>query len=81
LPDASVSGEHAALAIENDAIVVRDLGSRNGTYLGRSKSAIRTRRLPFGQTIRVGAYYLRLLSPDAPHVDREDLRTEPLAEA
>ena len=43
VPGAMVSGNHVSVAQEADALVVRDLGSRNGTWL----------RLPPGAMVRV----------------------------
>ncbi|MEM6797575.1 MAG: FHA domain-containing protein, partial [Acidobacteriota bacterium] len=37
LPEATVSRRHARLRVRSDALQVEDVGSRNGTWLGRSR--------------------------------------------
>jgi predicted component of type VI protein secretion system len=52
LKDTSISAEHCEFVKENDALIVRDIGSSNGTYVnGRRVQAV---RLFNGDVIRVG---------------------------
>jgi pSer/pThr/pTyr-binding forkhead associated (FHA) protein len=50
--DPSVSRQHARLQVEEGALVVRDLGSSNGTYVNDRE--VRTRKLKHGDVLRVG---------------------------
>lgn len=52
LEDDSVSREHCQLVYTNEGYVLRDLGSRNGTYVNQEPVIVRT--LKSGDTIRVG---------------------------
>ncbi|MEZ4228978.1 MAG: sigma 54-interacting transcriptional regulator [Polyangiaceae bacterium] len=69
LRDRRVSRKHAELALRNGRVVLRDVGSRNGTLVGQSK--IKEIELPLGAVIRVGdtllgvhpRWYTRELSP------------------
>ncbi len=59
LPDATVSKDHAEISRRGDALVVRDLGSRNGT---RVNGVVATEPLPLreGDTLEVGKIQLRV---------------------
>ncbi|HUG36947.1 MAG TPA: FHA domain-containing protein, partial [Candidatus Limnocylindrales bacterium] len=50
--DASVSGRHAELAIDERGVLLRDLGSTNGTRVGAER--ISERRLAHGDHVLVG---------------------------
>lgn len=52
LPDGSVSREHATLIVESDTLVVRDLRSRNGTYVNGERVA--KEPLHNGDLLRIG---------------------------
>lgn len=52
LEDDSVSREHCQLVYTNEGYVLRDLGSRNGTYVNNERVSVRTIRT--GDMIRVG---------------------------
>jgi len=52
LPHATVSWRHANLTTEGDRVVVKDLGSRNGTFVGVERIA--RRELAAGDLIAVG---------------------------
>lgn len=64
LADDAVSGRHAAVHVEGDQVIVRDLGSRNGTWYGPER--IRERALSVGETVRVARTTLRVEAPPAP---------------
>lgn len=51
LTDDSVSGKHAIVHLVDDELLVRDLGSRNGTWFGATGG---TRIMPEGRTLRSG---------------------------
>lgn len=56
--DEDVSRRHAALCSEGDELIVEDLGSTNGTYLGGR--AIHRERLDPGAVLEMGATLLRV---------------------
>jgi len=59
LTDDYASSRHARLVPGDDAWLVEDLGSTNGTYLGTSK-VTRPTPVPLGQPIRIGKTVLEL---------------------
>ena len=71
LTDRSVSRRHVTLTVERGGVVVRDLGSRNGTFLASAK--IKEAELPVGAVLTVGQsaitiqprWYVRELPPSA----------------
>ena len=63
LMDRAVSRLHAEIAPREDGLWVRDLGSRNGTFVGGVK--VVDARVPAGGTIRFGATEI-VVSYDAP---------------
>ncbi len=52
LTDRAVSRRHASVAVEKDGIVVRDLGSKNGTLIGGVR--ITEARVPLGTVLVIG---------------------------
>ncbi|MDB4933481.1 MAG: Nitrogen regulation protein NtrC [Labilithrix sp.] len=69
LTDPAVSRKHVTLSVERSGVVVRDLGSRNGTFLASTK--IKEVVLPTGAVLTVGQsaitvqprWYVRELPP------------------
>ena len=59
LRDAKLSREHArfSLAEDGQGVIVEDLGSTNGTWLGNQR--IQTARLTYGQEVRLGGVLVR----------------------
>lgn len=57
----SISGCHCELLLENGSILVRDLGSTNGTYLDGRR--IQESVFLNGQTLRIGAFEIGLDGP------------------
>jgi pSer/pThr/pTyr-binding forkhead associated (FHA) protein len=57
--DRVVSRLHCAIEISNDAVVLRDLGSTNGTIVGNQ--LVRTATLTSGSTFRIGMHVFQLL--------------------
>src|SRR6476659_1798650 len=63
LPDASVSHRHATIQVAAGGISVTDEGSRNGTFVGNRKLAVRaTYTLRSGELVRGGRVWLELRS-------------------
>src|SRR5215510_5078437 len=58
IPEASVSSHHAEILLRGSDVVIRDLGSTNGTYINGEK--ITEAVLKPGQTLRFGTVELRL---------------------
>jgi two-component system, NtrC family, response regulator HydG len=56
LSDRSVSRRHAAFDVEGSSVRVTDLGSRNGTFVGRLR--VESALLEGGETVRLGATVL-----------------------
>ena len=54
LADDSVSGKHAIVHLVDDELLVRDLGSRNGTWYGPLGPTGGTRITPEGRALRSG---------------------------
>jgi transcriptional regulator with AAA-type ATPase domain len=63
LYDQAVSERHARLEPANGALLVRDLGSRNGTFV--DGVAVRTASLRHGSRLRVGRTDLKVISRDS----------------
>src|SRR5207249_2278064 len=61
LADDYASTNHARLVPRDGGWVLEDLGSTNGTYLGRSK-VVRPTAVPLGTPIRIGKTTLELRS-------------------
>jgi two-component system response regulator GlrR len=63
LPDLAVSERHARLEPAENAVLVRDLGSRNGTFV--DGVAVQTASLRHGSRLRVGRTDLRVIASSA----------------
>lgn len=61
IPDGSVSGSHCQLVLENGRVLIRDLGSTNGTHVNRAR--VFEAVVQPGQTIHLGSVEM-LLQPD-----------------
>ncbi|WP_236604470.1 sigma 54-interacting transcriptional regulator [Sandaracinus amylolyticus] len=62
LHDRSVSAEHCRIEPSTDGLVVRDLASRNGTYVNGTRMYIA--RIGLGTRLRVGRTELRVVARD-----------------
>jgi pSer/pThr/pTyr-binding forkhead associated (FHA) protein len=60
-----VSRKHCCLAIVNDQLVVRDLGSMNGIYVNGQRVE-RTRTMRPGDELAIGDVRFRFVNEDAP---------------
>lgn len=58
LPDQAVSGRHAELVTQGMYFQVRDLGSRNGTFVGPKQ--VKSSPVGFGDKIRIGPYVIEI---------------------
>src|SRR5882762_4445884 len=63
IPEASVSSHHCELTLRGNDLLVKDLGSTNGTFINGEK--IEEGVLKPGQTLRLGMIEMRLESGDA----------------
>ncbi|MBE7519803.1 MAG: FHA domain-containing protein [Thermoflexaceae bacterium] len=67
LDDPSISARHARIVIESGHMLVEDLGSEWGTFLGGQRLAPRTRNLVEpGQDLRFGEVRVQYAEPGAP---------------
>jgi hypothetical protein len=68
LPEATVSRTHASIDWDGHAVLVEDLGSENGTWLGGDRLASDQQR-PWTSTLplRIGSYTLRLRDDQRPN--------------
>jgi len=64
MEDPAVSRLHAEVDVRKDGLWVRDLGSRNGTYIEGIR--VESGRVPEGGTLRVGATKLLVRPADGP---------------
>jgi DNA-binding winged helix-turn-helix (wHTH) protein len=60
----TVSRRHAAVSITGRRATLRDLGSRNGTFVGKNRVLAAPIELSDGDTIRVGSVRLELRMPN-----------------
>lgn len=70
LDDANASGAHAEIAFEGERIVLRDLGSTNGTILDGRK--IEEVILSHGDKITIGHTFFRFTDAQAPAVETSE---------
>ena len=61
LDDVTVSRRHAEIVRENDAYVIRDLGSLNGTFVNRHR--IESSVLSADDEVQIGKYRMTFLLP------------------
>lgn len=68
---------HAVITVEPAFVTIRDLGSRNGTFVNEHR--IESQLLVHDDTIKLGSYEMRFISGDQEfsHVEAERVRTEP----
>lgn len=64
IPEASVSSHHAEIILRGNEVVIKDLGSTNGTFIAGEK--ITEAVLKPGQIVRLGTVEMRLESGEAP---------------
>src|SRR6185503_3707870 len=64
IPETSVSSHHAEILLRGNDVVIRDLGSTNGTFISGEK--ITEAVLQPGQILRFGTAEMRLDTGEAP---------------
>jgi pSer/pThr/pTyr-binding forkhead associated (FHA) protein len=64
IPEASVSSHHAEIILRGNDVLIRDLGSTNGTFINGEK--ITEAVLKPGQTLRFGTVEMRLDTGEVP---------------
>jgi hypothetical protein len=72
VPDASVSGQHCEIVVENGTINLRDLGSTNGTYL--DGQPVRETALADGQKLTLGDVPFLVEAPETARAKPAGLR-------
>jgi len=60
IADASVSAVHCEILVNGSEVIVRDLGSHNGTFVNGARLTNQQAQLKSGQTVRFGAAEARL---------------------
>lgn len=60
ISDASLSALHCEILVNGAEVIVRDLGSRNGTFVNGAKLTNQQSQMKSGQTVRFGAVEARL---------------------
>ena len=68
ISDASLSAAHCEILVNGAEVIVRDLGSRNGTFVNGAKLVNQQSQLKAGQTVRFGSVEARL-ELDKPSTD------------
>jgi pSer/pThr/pTyr-binding forkhead associated (FHA) protein len=63
IPESSVSSHHAEIVLQGSDVLIRDLGSTNGTFINGEQ--INEAVLKPGQILRFGTVELRLESPES----------------
>jgi pSer/pThr/pTyr-binding forkhead associated (FHA) protein len=63
IPDGSVSSHHAEFLLRGSEVVIKDLGSTNGSFINGER--ITEAVLKPGQTLRLGMVEMRLESPES----------------
>lgn len=76
LPDEGVSRQHALITVAADGVVVRDLGSTNGTTVG-GRPVIGSRPLVAGDDLQLAGVRLRCRTGPAPEVGPSPDTTAP----
>ena len=68
LVEEMVSRKHARIAYEDDAVVIEDLGSTNGTFVNGEK--IKRAHLKEGDRVLIGTSILKVIADGRPHLGR-----------
>lgn len=78
LPHEAVSRQHAELRLSPEGLILTDLASKNGTFVGRVRlAAHQPVRLASGSVIRIGPFVLRYeATPPAPAAEEPAERSE-----
>src|SRR3954449_12130021 len=77
IPESSVSSHHAEIVLQGSDVLIRDLGSTNGTFINGEQ--INEAVLKPGQILRFGTVELRLETPEsAPATGATSKKATPL---
>jgi pSer/pThr/pTyr-binding forkhead associated (FHA) protein len=57
-----ISRNHAKIWMEGDKAMIEDLGSNNGTYVGKAK--VKKSEVVLGEDIKIGPFKLKLVDPN-----------------
>lgn len=57
-----ISRNHARIWMEGDKAMIEDLGSNNGTYVGKAK--VKKGEVTLGEDIKIGPFKLKLVNPN-----------------
>jgi pSer/pThr/pTyr-binding forkhead associated (FHA) protein len=71
IPEASVSSHHAELILKGNEVLVRDLGSTNGTFINGER--VTEAMLKPGQILRLGMIEMRLESGEQPAAAKKQM--------
>jgi pSer/pThr/pTyr-binding forkhead associated (FHA) protein len=63
LPHKNVSRRHTEIERRGDQVFVRDLGSANGTFIGKTKVGSQAMELLIGKFVAIGPYMLKITGP------------------
>src|SRR4051812_40381477 len=66
LTDPSVSTSHCQIIVQDNGVVLKDLGSTNGSFINRAKTI--EAPLKNGQTVHLGGVELTFFSDAAPEI-------------
>ena len=66
LPNKNVSRKNTQIVRSEDGVFVTDLGSANGTFIGKTRVGARPVELLIGKVLHIGPYELVLEGPTAP---------------
>lgn len=69
ISDASLSAAHCEILVNGPEVIVRDLGSRNGTFVNGARLVNQQSQLKSGQTVRFGTVEARLELDEPPSDD------------
>jgi|GEM_PF-1031572 len=75
LPDGGISRQHAEIVIDDDRMVIKDLGSSNGTFVNRKR--VSTAELTAGDLVSVGPFVIVIcIDGEPPSIDAEEAIAE-----
>ena len=83
----SVSRHHCVLLLDDYTLRIRDLASKNGTFVNRDLTRIGERTLAHGDRVRLGDLVIRVelesgaSSPSAPSLETQDVDPETIDRA
>lgn len=87
LDNSSVSRHHCALLLDDRTLRIRDLASKNGTYVNRDLTRVGERVLVLGDRVRLGDLVIRVeleagaASPSAASPETQDINPETIDHA